>query len=130
MKHGSLIEQILKARYYPNVDFMEATLGSAPSYTWRGIWEARWVVRKGMRWRVGDGEKIRVWKDPWLPRPQSRCVLSPRGNAVHDMEVGSLICPINKCWKIDLVQQHFLPFEVERILNIPISRRLPEDIMF
>lgn len=130
MKHGSLIEQILKARYYPNVDFMEATLGSAPSYTWRGIWEARWVVRKGMRWRVGDGEKIRVWKDPWLPRPQSRCVLSPGGNAVHDMEVESLICAINKCWKIDLVQQHFLPFEVERILNIPISRRLPEDIMF
>lgn len=130
MKHGSLIEQLLKARYYPNSDFLEANLGSSPSYTWRGIWEARWVVRKGMRWRVGDGENIRVWQDPWLPGPQSRCVLSPRGQSPQDLEVGTLICPINKCWKIDLLQQLFLPFEVERILNIPISRKLPEDVMF
>ena len=55
--YGSLIEQILKAKYYPYSSFMTAELGSNPSYTWRGIWEARWVLRRGVRWRVGDGEK-------------------------------------------------------------------------
>lgn len=32
-KQGCLIEQVLKARYYPNTTFMEADLGSLPSYT-------------------------------------------------------------------------------------------------
>ena len=43
MGQGSLIEQIYKARYYPNSSFLEAELGGSPSYTWRGIWEARWL---------------------------------------------------------------------------------------
>lgn len=64
MTHTSnLIVQILKARYYPNSSFMEANLGLCPSYTWRGIWEARWALRRSMRLRVGDGENIKVCKD-------------------------------------------------------------------
>lgn len=63
MNPGILIKQILEARYHPNSTFMEANLGTTPSYTWRGIWEARWVLKRGMRWRVGDDEKIKVWKD-------------------------------------------------------------------
>lgn len=58
---------------------MEAELGSYPSYTWRGIREAMWVLRRGMRWRVGDGESIKVWKDAWIPSTQSHKILSPRG---------------------------------------------------
>ncbi|XP_056685502.1 uncharacterized mitochondrial protein AtMg00310-like [Spinacia oleracea] len=57
-KPGSLLEQLLRARYYPSSSFMAAELGTLPSYTWRGIWEAKWVVRRGMRWRVGNGKEF------------------------------------------------------------------------
>ncbi|XP_057250760.1 uncharacterized protein LOC130591453 [Beta vulgaris subsp. vulgaris] len=126
---GSLIEQVLKAKYYPHSSFMDAELGSNPSYTWRGIWEARWVLRRGVRWRVGDGEKIRVWHDEWIPGTQSRKIISPRGNSNPNTMVGDLIHPIYKNWNRSLLSQLFLPFEVERVMSIPISSRLPEDVM-
>lgn len=53
----SLIEQIIKARYHPHTTFMEVELGSSPSYTWRRIWEAMWLLRRGVRCRVWIGEK-------------------------------------------------------------------------
>lgn len=42
---------------------------------------------------------------------------------------GDLIDPIRKCWNKELVTQIFLPFEVDRVLSIPISSRLPEDTL-
>uniref|UniRef100_A0A803MS15 Reverse transcriptase zinc-binding domain-containing protein n=1 Tax=Chenopodium quinoa TaxID=63459 RepID=A0A803MS15_CHEQI len=66
LKSGTLIEQVLKGRYYPNSSFMEANVGVNPSYKWCGIAETRWVVRRVMRWRIGDGESVRVWTNQWL----------------------------------------------------------------
>lgn len=129
LQNGSLIEQILRARYYPNSNFMDSNLGDTPSYTWRGIWEAKWVLRRGVRWRVGNGESIRIWKDAWIPGTQTRKIISPRGNANVDEEVGVLIDPITKSWKEDLVADFFLPFEAARVLSIPISHRLPADTL-
>ncbi|XP_021771707.1 uncharacterized protein LOC110735833 [Chenopodium quinoa] len=47
LKSGSLLEQVLKGRYYPNSSFLEADIGINPSYTWRGIAKARWVNSSG-----------------------------------------------------------------------------------
>ncbi|XP_021715945.1 uncharacterized protein LOC110683843 [Chenopodium quinoa] len=129
LKPGTLIEQVLKGRYYPNSTFMEANLGVNSSYTWRGIAEARWVVRRGMRWRIEDGESVRVWADLWLPGTQTHRVLSPRGNFDSELKVSELIVSNTGCWKVDAVSQTFLPFEVERVLSIPISKRLPCDVL-
>lgn len=123
------MEQVYRARYYPSGCFMEAELGSAPSYTWWGIWEARWVVRRGMRWRVGNGENIKVWSNPWIPGTQSRKILSPKGDSNSELEVGALINPITRSWNPELVMQLFLPFEQERVMNIPLSPRMPDDIV-
>lgn len=67
MNQGNLVEKVLKSIYYPNSSFLEAELGSCPGYSWREIWEARWVLKRGLRWRVGNGESIRVWDDAWVP---------------------------------------------------------------
>lgn len=126
MHPGRLFEQLLEARYYPTTSFLDSKLGSHPSYTWRDIWEAKWVLRRGMRWRVSDGEKIRVWHDAWIPGSQSRKVLSSCG---EDLNVGALIDPISRTWNEVLLSQLFIPFEVDRILRIPLSHRLLEDRM-
>ncbi|XP_030958321.1 uncharacterized protein LOC115980180 [Quercus lobata] len=41
--------------------------------------------------------------------------------------VSSLIDPAIKWWRADVIRAIFLPFEVDTILRIPVSRRLPED---
>lgn len=45
---GSLMARTLKAKYFPKRDFLSATLGFQPSYTW-SIWNARRTIEEGAR---------------------------------------------------------------------------------
>ena len=44
--------------------------------------QAREVVRKGTIWRIGNGEKIKVWDHQWLPEPGCSKIVSPRAGSV------------------------------------------------
>lgn len=57
----------MKARYFPNSDFLQVKLGENPSYMWRNILAAQEVVRQGCWKRIGTGTDTTVWKIPWLP---------------------------------------------------------------
>ena len=74
---NSLVAQIYKTRYYPHGDIFHTKLGSSPSYTWRSILNGLEVVKRDTRWRVGNGEKILIWEDKWLPTPTTYKVISP-----------------------------------------------------
>ncbi|XP_021738796.1 uncharacterized protein LOC110705261 [Chenopodium quinoa] len=40
---NSLLSKVMKAKYYPNCSFLEASLGHAGSYSWQSVWSAnRW----------------------------------------------------------------------------------------
>ena len=52
MDHNSLVYRVLKAKYFPRSDFVNALLGNNPSFTWRSVMAAQHLVRKGLRWRV------------------------------------------------------------------------------
>ncbi|GAA0180032.1 hypothetical protein LIER_30055 [Lithospermum erythrorhizon] len=56
-----------KAKYFPDTEFWDALLGSAPSYTWRSILHKKEMVRKGCKWRLGDGNSFPIWQDSWVP---------------------------------------------------------------
>ena len=75
---SSLIARVLKARYFPSGDILSATLGSNPSYSWRSIFHSLDVIRKGTRWRVGNGKQIHIWDDKWLPTPTTYKVITPK----------------------------------------------------
>lgn len=63
----SLASRTYKSRYFPKSTFMEAKIGSNPSFIWRSIYETQEIVKRNIRWRVGDGKSINIWQDPWIP---------------------------------------------------------------
>ena len=63
----SLLHHVLKAKYFPKTDFLQARLGHRPSFTRRGILEGHKSLNIGCRLRVGSSCSIRIWHDRWLP---------------------------------------------------------------
>lgn len=66
---------------------------------------AQGVIQRGMRWQVGNGNKIKVWSDKWIPRPSTYKVVKPeipnRSNAL----VWKLINRANNEWDTDKFNQ-------------------------
>jgi len=89
----SLIGRILKAKYYPNSSFLDSSLGSRPSFTWRSIYAAKDLLHQGLIWRVEDRHSIKIWGDRWIPTLPSFMVQSPMMGAsfTSDSTVDSLM---------------------------------------
>ncbi|KAK5818377.1 hypothetical protein PVK06_023312 [Gossypium arboreum] len=64
-----MVAKVLKAKCFPQLDKMSANIGAYPSLTWRSIWSARGLTKKGFGWHVGTGEQVNIWNDLWLPIP-------------------------------------------------------------
>ena len=45
----SLVYKVLKAKYFPRSDFINASIGHNPSYTWCSIMAAQNLVKEGIR---------------------------------------------------------------------------------
>ncbi|XP_030949032.1 uncharacterized protein LOC115972957 [Quercus lobata] len=74
----SLAHRVLKARYFLNSNFLEAQIGKKPSYTWRSLMDAKEVLRRGLRWNIGNGRRAKIWADRWIPILNSFMVASPK----------------------------------------------------
>jgi hypothetical protein len=58
---GALSARILKAVYFMEGEFLEATVGQNPSRTWRSIIEGRDTLVQGLIGRIGIGEQTSIW---------------------------------------------------------------------
>ncbi|XP_056690135.1 uncharacterized protein [Spinacia oleracea] len=88
---NSLLQGVLKPRYYKHTDFIEARRGFDPSYTWRSIWGAKSLLLDGLKWRVGNGTSIKVWDDSWIPGEGNVVVPTPLVDSNTELRVSDLI---------------------------------------
>ena len=58
----TLCHRVMKAKYFPNGSFMDANMGSSPSFVWRSLIKGRKVLQAGCLWRVGDGHNISIYQ--------------------------------------------------------------------
>ena len=124
---NSLVHRIFKAKYFAKKTFLEAELGRRPSYAWRSIMAAKEIVGRGSRWAIGNGEKVGIWKDRWLPTPEAFKVVSPKPLQAEAEIVAELIDLDRQSWDVAKIKRMFLPHEANIILGIPLSPRLPRD---
>ena len=126
---GSLTHRVLKAKYFPESNFMEAQIGKKPLYTWRSLMEGINVLDRGLHWSIGNGQSVRIWGDRWLPTQNSFKVTNPRPQVFEGNTVDSLLDREGGGWDKNLMCSVFLPYEVDTILSIPISNTFPEDAL-
>lgn len=62
----TLLSQIFRARHFPRTSLVQASISNRSSATWRSLLAPRLYIRQGLRWRVGDGNLVYTWDDPWL----------------------------------------------------------------
>ena len=124
---SSLFNKVYKAKYFPGCDFVEANLGSQPSYAWHSIMAAQLLVRRGMCWQVGDRERIHIWRDKWILSPCTYRIITPEKQLPQGPWVKNLIKGYSKEWDDNFIRQTFMPQDADAILSIPLSARGAQD---
>ena len=115
----SLCSVVLKAMYFPNSSILEAKAKPGISYTWRSILRGMELLKQGIIWRIGSGESVDVWEDPWIPRGTTRKPSTQNG-LDESMKVSDLMDQETGQWDEDLVRFVFNPEDAKDILSIPI----------
>jgi hypothetical protein len=75
----SLRASVLRAKYYPQGDILKAGPTGGCSFTWQSIVAGVTTFKRGYIWRVGTGENINIYTDPWIPASVNIQILTPSG---------------------------------------------------
>jgi hypothetical protein len=115
----SLCSKVLVARYFPTGDVLSAVPSIGMSYVWCSILKGIQLLKEGLIWRVGTGDNICIWQDPWIPNGPSRRPSTQRGQCILT-KVTELIDPVTGNWDEALVKQTFNLEDSQAILALPI----------
>jgi hypothetical protein len=119
----SLSARVPRARYYPNRDLLNASVGSSPSQVWRAIHEGLQVLKQGLMRRTCTGEDTNPWNDQWLPRDGMlrpiACVASDALRRELPGRVSDFMAPSTASWNETKLRQFFLLMYVEVYLTNP-----------
>jgi ribonuclease HI len=116
----TLCALVLCAKYFSQGGILEARPRGGISYTWRSILKGVKLLKEGLIWRIGDGNSINIWRDPWIPRGDTRRVITTRGTSILQ-NVSELINPVIGDWDEQLVRDTFHPEDANIILSLPVS---------
>lgn len=115
----TLCAQVLKAKYFSDKSILEATAKKGISYTWRSILKGVKLLKEGLICRIGNGDIVNTWKDPWIPRNSTRRIITPRRGSILE-KVADLINPVTGFWDEQLIRDTFWEQEAKFILSIPL----------
>ncbi|KAH1032176.1 hypothetical protein J1N35_044350, partial [Gossypium stocksii] len=123
---NSLLARFLKAKYYPNSKFLNAQLGNLPSLTWKSIWVAKGLLKKGLCWRIGIGDRISVWNDLWISSDEADKLQNQNKNENIKL-VSDLIEGVNRTWKTNIIVNTFNVDIAREIIQIPLAKIVHDD---
>ena len=123
----SLFYKVFKTKYFPNYSLFEAK-SSSDSFAWKSILWARNLVKKRARWKVGDGQSIRIFQDAWLPFDSGK-VSSLQSDFGSDANVAMLINLVTGWWNTHLIDHHFYPSDAKLIKSLPLCSIPQSDML-
>lgn len=114
------------SQVHPDAD-LSSIDKSIPSYVWRSILASQHLVCNGSVRRIGRGETVSIWKDPWLPNVGQSKILTPVWNGLEDAKVCSLMVSDKMEWDLEILKDLFIEADVQQILKIPLSSSRTDD---
>lgn len=103
----SLVDQILKFKYFPYIGVLDSKLGHSISQIWRSIRSSIDLVKECILWRIRDDHSINIWGANWLPTPSTFRIQSPMSLLDNTAKVESLIDINIRSWNRQLIFQLF-----------------------
>lgn len=114
------VTKLMKSKYFPNTDFLNAQLGASPSYMWRSIFAAQSIVKQGCRRSIGTGEDTSIWNEPWLTCPENGYITTTVSPELQLAKVSSLLEVGDRRWDGDILRDLFNDRDVQWIKRIPL----------
>ena len=96
--------RVFKPKYFPNGTSFDAK-EKCGSYA---------------KWRVGDGQLIKVFEDNWSPGHSSGKIIPVQPNLNRNLKVADLMTADKASWNEPLLDSFFLPHEAQQIKAIPL----------
>ena len=106
----------MKEKYFPKGTVVDANLGSKPLFAWQSINSSKDLITKGLAWRIGNGDKVRIWGDKWGPIQRSYSAINNR--MPIDAKVSMLIDNDTGWWDHNVIDECFNEEEARAIKAI------------
>ena len=119
----SLFFQVYKS-VFSKLFFMDAELGSNPSYVWRSLLAAREIICEGSKWEVGDGRTICVTTRKWLSHKPIFM-----GEQQPDLKVKDLIDSDIRQWDREKIFDLLAHRTSMEIMSMPLPRTNTRDVL-
>lgn len=78
------------------------------------------IIRRHSRWRIGDGNSVKIWGDKWLPDRANAMIQTPPFPFLQDAPVSALFNEDNSSWDEEVIRDIFVERDVDLILSIPL----------
>jgi|UniRef100_A0A2N9HI72 hypothetical protein len=109
---------------------MEADIPDHASFAWRSIAQSRHIIRKGTRWRIGNGTQVNIWRDKWISPTNPSKSVSQRQILPANATVSDLIDHETRQWNSSLIDSIFWPCEAAQIKAIPLRLHHPDILVW
>ncbi|XP_026398886.1 uncharacterized protein LOC113294725 [Papaver somniferum] len=119
----SLWYKLIDSKYLlgRNVLNMNTKAKDGDSWIWKGVLEGIQNIQHHCIWRIGNGNKIKIWED--LRIPDSTDKLKKPAHFPTDIQLLAHLMTDQKEWNFQLIQQIFNPGTAQVISDLVIHSR-------
>lgn len=119
------VSRVLCGKYFPNSSVFDGVARGNSSFSWNGFLWGMELLKRGLRKNLGNGQSIRMFRDPWLPRPITfKLITTPNVDIVNAV-VAEFLTPTFQ-WDMVKLNQCLVQEDVEVIKGISISPSAPD----
>lgn len=88
---------------------------------WRSWNEAKYLLKEGCVWKVGNENRINIWEDSWLNDEKRRKIITPKLMGCTVQRVKELLNQGGVGWNMEMLARLFSDDEILAIKRTPIS---------
>lgn len=119
----SLVVVVLREKYCKDGSVLNINAKAYNSLLWKSLLAAREAIKGASRWRVGNGKRIKIWEDIWLPTRDTFQVQSPNTVLPRSSTVNELFNASGFDWNEEMIKNIFWEDEAKAILKYSIRKQ-------